>query len=187
MDTLDHPWDCKEVKPVLKEISPEYSLEGLMRKLKFQHFGHLIWRTESLERPSCWERLKAGRERDDRGWDGWMASPIWWALVWASSRSWHWTRKPGVLQSMGSQKVRHNWATELNWTEHISQLLSLYILIFKLMDSIGYFLTIFFCNSGPEFLSEELKGKRKSCDYTVDYTLADMDALGECEWLNSYP
>ena len=68
------------------------------------------------KRPWCWERLKAG-EGDDRGWDGWMASLIWWAWVWASSGSWWWTGKPGVLQFKGSQRVRHDWATEMNWTE----------------------------------------------------------------------
>ena len=63
----------------------------------------------------CWERLKTGGEGDDRGWDGWMASPIQWMWVWVNFRSWWWTGRPGVLQPMGSQKVRHNWATELNW------------------------------------------------------------------------
>ena len=67
-----------------------------------------------LKRPWCWERLKAG-EGDDRGWDGWMASLTQWTWVWASSRSWWWTGKPGLLQSMGLQRVRHNWVTELNW------------------------------------------------------------------------
>ena len=62
----------------------------------------------------CWERLKAGGEGDDRGWDGWMASPTQWTWVWASFRIWWWIGKPGVLQSMGLQRV---WATELNWTE----------------------------------------------------------------------
>ena len=64
------------------------------------------------KRPWCWERLKAGGEADDRGWDGWMASWTRWTWVWASSGSWWWA---GMLQSMGSQKVRHNWVTELNW------------------------------------------------------------------------
>ena len=67
-------------------------------------------------RPWCWERLKAGGEGDDRGWDGWIASLTQWAWVWVNSRSWWWTGKPGVLQSMGSQRVGHDWA-ELNWTE----------------------------------------------------------------------
>ena len=68
-----------------------------------------------LKRPWCWEKLKAGGE-GDRRWDGWMASPTRWTWVLASSGSWWWTRKPGMLQSMGSQRVGHNWATELNWT-----------------------------------------------------------------------
>ena len=69
------------------------------------------------KRPWFWEGLGAGGGRDDRGWDGWMASPIWWAWVWVNSGSWWWTGRPGTLQFMGSQRVRHDWATELNWTE----------------------------------------------------------------------
>ena len=67
------------------------------------------------KRPWHWERLKAGGEGGSRGWDGWMASPTRWTWVWASSGSWWWTGRPGVLQAMGSQRVRHDWATELNW------------------------------------------------------------------------
>ena len=70
------------------------------------------------ERPWYWERLKAG-EGDDRGWDGWMASSTQWTLVWVNSRSWWWIGKPGVLQSIGSQRGGHDWATELNWIEDI--------------------------------------------------------------------
>ena len=72
-----------------------------------------------LKRPWWWERLKVGREGDDRGLNGWMASPTQWTWVWVNSRSWWWTGRPGVLQSMGLQRVRHDWAdwTELNWTE----------------------------------------------------------------------
>ena len=66
------------------------------------------------KRPWCWEWLKVGGEGDDRGWDGWMASLTQWAWVWLSSGSWWWTGKPGVLQSMGSQRVRHDGATELS-------------------------------------------------------------------------
>ena len=65
--------------------------------------------------PWCWERLKAG-EGDNRGWDGRMASPTRWTWVWVASRNWWWTGKPGMLKSMGSQRVRHDWVTELNWT-----------------------------------------------------------------------
>ena len=67
-----------------------------------------------LKRPWCWERLKARGEGDNRGWDGWMASPIWWTWVWVNSWRWWWTGRPGVLQFMGSQKVRHDWVTELH-------------------------------------------------------------------------
>ena len=69
-----------------------------------------------LKRPWCWETLKAG-EGDNRGWDGWMASPTKWTWVRVNSTSWWWTGRPGVLQSMGSQRVRHDWVAELNWTE----------------------------------------------------------------------
>ena len=67
------------------------------------------------KRPWCWERLKAGGEVDDRGWDGWTASPTRWTWLWASSGSWWWTGKPGMLRSMWLQRAGHDWATELNW------------------------------------------------------------------------
>ena len=108
---------------ILKETSPEYSFEGLMLKLKLQYFGHLMQRTGSLKRPWCWERLKAGGEGDYRGWDGWMASTTQWTWVWLNSGSWWWTGRPGVQQSMGSQRVRHDWATELNWTINLKHIL----------------------------------------------------------------
>ena len=82
---------------ILKEISPNYSLAGLMGKLKLQYFGHLMWRTNSFEKTLMLEKLKAGGKGDDRGWDGWMASPTRWIWVWASSGNWWWTRRPGVL------------------------------------------------------------------------------------------
>ena len=65
------------------------------------------------KRPWCWERLKAGGEGNNRGWDGWMASPTQWTWVWASFGSWWWTGKPGMRQSMGLQRVGHDWVTEL--------------------------------------------------------------------------
>ena len=68
------------------------------------------------KRPWCWERLKAGGEGDNRGWDGWMVSLTQWTWIWANFRRWWRTGKPDVLQSMGSQRVRPDWATELNWT-----------------------------------------------------------------------
>ena len=118
------PWTAKKSnQSILKEISPKYSLEGLMVKLKLQYFGYLMRRADSLEKTLRWERLKAGGEGDDRGWDGWMASPTQWTWVWASSGSWWWTGKPGVLQSTGLQRVGHDWATELNYSHlHSSRL-----------------------------------------------------------------
>ena len=97
---------------IIKEISSKYSLEGLMLKLKLQSLGHLMWRTDSFEKTLNWERLRAGGEADDRGWDGWMASLTQWTWVWTNSGRWWRTGKPGVLQSMGSQRVGHGWATE---------------------------------------------------------------------------
>ena len=85
-----------------------------MLKLKLLYFGYLMQRTDPLER--FWERLKARGEGDNRGWDGWMTSPTWWTLVWVSYRSCWWTGKPGVLQSMWSQRVRHDWVAEQNFS-----------------------------------------------------------------------
>ena len=109
------PWVARRSnQSILKEINPEYSVEGLMLKLKFQYFGHLMRRTDSLERPWCWKRLKAGREGDNRGWDGCMASLTRWTWVWASSVSWWRTGRPGMLQSVGVTKSRTQVS---DWTE----------------------------------------------------------------------
>ena len=92
------PWTARRSnQSILKEISPEYSLEGLMLKLKLQYFGHLMRRTNSFEKTLMLGKIEARRRRDVRGWDGWMASPTQWTWVWASSGSWWWTGKPGVL------------------------------------------------------------------------------------------
>ena len=114
---LRGPWTARRSnQSILKEISPEYSLEGLMLKMKLQYFGHLMQRTDSLEKTPM---LGKTEDRRRRGWQ-WMrwlgmASPTWWTWVWASSGSWYWTGKPGMLQSMGLQRVGHDWTTELNW------------------------------------------------------------------------
>ena len=83
--------------------------------MEFRKMVTITLCTRQQKRPWCWERLKVGGEGDDRGWDGWMASSIPWTWVWASSGSWWWTGKPRVMQSMESQRVGHDWATELNW------------------------------------------------------------------------
>ena len=106
------PWIARiSNQSILKEINPEYSLEGLMLKLKRQYFGHLMWWAYSLEKTLMLGMIE-GRGR--RGWQRmrWLDGISW---VWAKSGSWWWTGKPSVLQSMGSQRVGHNWATELNW------------------------------------------------------------------------
>ena len=109
------PWTARRSnQSILKEISPEYSLEGLMLKLKLQYFGHLMWRTDSFEKTLILGKIEGGGEGDDRGWDGWMASLTQWTWVWLNSVIWWWTARPGMLQSMGSQRVGHGWATELN-------------------------------------------------------------------------
>ena len=102
---------------ILKEISPEYSLEGLMLKLKLQYLATLCKELTHWKRPWRLERLKAGGEGDNRGWDGWMASLTQWTRVWANSRNWWWTGRHGMLQSMGSQRVGHDWVTGLNWSQ----------------------------------------------------------------------
>ena len=110
------PWTARRYnQPILKEMGV--------------HWKDWCWRwnTNTLDtsceelthwkRPWCWEGLGAGGEGDDRGWDGWMASPTRWTWVWLNSHSWWWTGRPGMLWLMESQRVGHDWVTELNWTE----------------------------------------------------------------------
>ena len=118
--TLESPLAARRsIQSVLKEISPEYSLEGLVLRLKLQYFGHLMWRTDSLEKTLWLGWIEGGRRMGDRGWDTWMASPTWWKWVWAIFGSWWCTGKPCALQSMGSQRVGYHWATEPNWTMNL--------------------------------------------------------------------
>ena len=123
------PWTARRSnQSFLKEISPEYSLEGLVLNIHWKDWSW-SWNSNTLatwweelthlKRPWCWERLKAGGEGDNRGWYGWMASLTQGTWVWANSRSWQWTGRSGMLQSMGLQRVRHNSATELNVMEFI--------------------------------------------------------------------
>ena len=114
--TLESPLDCKEIQTVhLKEISPEYSLEGLMLTLKLKYFSHLIGRADSFEKTLMLGKIEGGRRRGRqrvRSLDTITDSCTW---VWASSGSWWWTGWPGSLQSMGSQRVGH--IEQLDWTE----------------------------------------------------------------------
>ena len=113
------PWTAgRSNQSILKEISPEYSLEGLMLKLKLQYVA--TWCEEPTHWKTLWfwERSKVRGEGDHRRWDGWMASLTRWPWVWTGSRCWWWTGKPGVIQSTGSQRVRHFWSTKHS-TSHL--------------------------------------------------------------------
>ena len=111
------PWTARRSnQSILKETSPGCSLEGLMLKLKLQYFGNIFGKgLTHLKWPWCWKRLRAGGEGDNRGWDGWLASPTQWTWVWVDSGSWWWTGRPSMLWFMGSQRVGHDWVAELNW------------------------------------------------------------------------
>ena len=112
------PWTVRRSnQSILKEISPGCSLEGLMLKLKLNTLATWCEELTHLKRPWCWERLRAGGEGDDRRWDGWMVSPTQRTWVCVNSGSWWWTGRPGMLRFIGSQGIRHDWATEMNWTE----------------------------------------------------------------------
>ena len=151
------PWSArKSNQPILKEISPKYSLEG--RMLKHQYFGYLMQRTDSLERPQCWERLKARGEGDHRGWDGWMASQTWWA--WASKsqelainrEAWH-ARVQGVTKSR----------TQLsNWTKPVTQNLQKSHLDKFLLS---YSTVVLISTSTREQAEETKRWKSKSSSY----------------------
>ena len=115
--TLESPLNCKEIQPVNPIGSQFWTFIGRTdAEAEASILGHLMWRTD-WKRPWCWAILKAGGERDDGGWDCSMASLTQWTWVWASSGSWWWTMKPGVLQSMWLQRVVDNWSdwTKLNW------------------------------------------------------------------------
>ena len=108
------PWTTRRSNlSILKQISPGCSLEALMLKLKVQYFGNLMRRADSFEKLWCWERLRAGGEGNNRGWDGWMTSLTQWTWILVDSGSWWWTGRPGVLQFVGLQRVGHDWVTEL--------------------------------------------------------------------------
>ena len=115
-NTLERPLDYKEIHPVHSKGDESWVFFGRTdAKAETPVLCHLMWGVDSLERLWCWEGLEAGGERDNRGWDGWMASltPRTWLLV--NSGSWWWTGRPGVRKFLGLQRVGHDWATELNW------------------------------------------------------------------------
>ena len=117
--TLESPLDCKEIQPVHSE-DQSWAFFG---RNNAKAETPVLWPPHEknwlIGKDWCWEGLEARREGDNRGWDGWMASPTWWAWIWVNSRSWWWRGRPGMLPFMGLQRVGHDWATELNWTEGI--------------------------------------------------------------------
>ena len=120
--TLESLLDCREIQPVHSKRDQSWVLIG--RTCWSWNSNTLATSCKELihwKRPWCWEGLGAGGEGDDRGWGGRMASPTRWTWVWVNSRSWWWTGRPGMLQFMGSQRVGHDWATELNWKPYRSQ------------------------------------------------------------------
>ena len=117
------PWTAQRSKQsILKETNPEFSLKGLMLKLKLQYFGQLLGSANSLEKILMLGILKTGGEGDDRGWDGWMAWLTQWTWVWANSGRWWRTGMPEVLQSMGLQRIGHDWVTEQQ-LQHTSRII----------------------------------------------------------------
>ena len=111
--TLESPLNCMEIQRIHPKGDQSWVF---IVRTDAEAETPILWLTH-LKRPWCWERLRAGGEGDDRGWDGWMVSPTQWTWVWVNSRTWWWTGRPGMLQSMGPQRVGHDWATELNWTD----------------------------------------------------------------------
>ena len=114
--TLESPLDCKEIQPVNPKGRSVLGVHWKDWCWSWNSSTLATWYEEltHLKRPWWRERLRAGGEGDNRGWDGWIASPTQWTWIWVNSRSWWWTGRPGVLWFMGSQRVRHDWATELN-------------------------------------------------------------------------
>ena len=132
-NTLESPLDYKEITPVNPKGNQSWIFTG---RTDVEAETPILWSPDvkywlTGKDPDAWERLKAGGEGVDRGWDGWMASPTQWTWVWVSSANWWWTGKPGVLQSMGLQRVGHDWATELNWNISYFSRAAVKILLFS--------------------------------------------------------
>ena len=119
--TLESPLDCKEIQPVHSKGDQSWIF---IWRTEAEAETPILWppdaKTWSIGRPWGWERLKAGGEGDNREWDCWMTSLTQWTWVWVKPRSWWWTGRPGMLRSMGSQRVGLNWVTELSWIELIA-------------------------------------------------------------------
>ena len=157
------PWTVRiSNQSILKEISPEYSTEGLMLKLKLQYFGHVMRKASLLEKTLMLGKIEGKRRRGWQRWDGWMTSPTQWTWVWTNSgRQWK-TGKPGVLQSMGSQRVGHDWVTEKQQKDHI------YMVCF-LSPALTVLSTPFLSKDGQE--PETIFCRNSSITYNMTYNV----------------
>ena len=115
--TLESPLDCKEIQPVHPKGDQSWAFLGRTdAEAEIPIFGHLMQRADSFEKTLMLGKIEGRREGDDRGWDGWMASATQWTWECVNFRSWCWTGRPSMVQSMGSERIGHNWLTELSWT-----------------------------------------------------------------------
>ena len=121
--TLKSPLDCKEIQPVHSEGDQPWDFFG---GNDAEAETAVLWPPHAtswlIGKDWCWEGLGARGEGDDRGWDGWMALLTQWTWVWVNSGSWWWTGRPGVLWFMGSQRVEHDWATDLIWSDQVNNI-----------------------------------------------------------------
>ena len=152
--TLESPLACKEIQPVHPKGDQSCVFIG-RTDAEAETPNTLTTSCKELthwKRPWCWEELRAGGEGDDRGWDGWMASLTQWTWVWVNYRSWWWTGRPGVLPFMELQRVRHDWATELNSTERAQYIFSFILSLILFTNVIDFWEKHLFWNS--EFMSK---------------------------------
>ena len=136
-----HCHDCKEIQPVPPKGNQSWAFTG---RIDVEVETPILWPPDAKSW-LIWKDPDAGkdwgRRRDDRGWDGWIASRTQWTWVWVNSGSWWWTGRPGVLWSMGLQRVKHDWATELNWTKLNSSISTMIICDFPLLQETGNYFT----------------------------------------------
>ena len=157
------PWTARRSnQSILKETSPGCYWKDWCWAWNSSTLATWCEELTHLKRPWCWERLRAGGEGDNIGWDGWLASPTRWTLVWVNSGSWWWTGKPGVLWFMGSQKVGHDWVTELNWTGSQCKIFLYVLLIVKKHREPFFWRIIDFTSVYYYRQYDELKGN-KTC------------------------
>ena len=155
---LESPLNCKEIQPVHPKGNQSWIF---IVRTDAEAETPILWPPDGEElthwkRPWCWERLQEG-VGDNRGWDGCMASPSQWTWVWVNSGSWWWTWRPGMLQSMGSQRIKRDWATELNWKDDWNNLS-------ENNDSLNFLKSKVYCSQRPD-LSFDLKLGKKRRQY----------------------